>query len=121
MECQEGPQGLEPAGEAAPEGGGGATSVRHVLSIGGPYSPPLWGGDLGFVRGDVQEYGEGPRRFPKADNGSEGGATGGRNLAVGGSREGPLEGSNSVPRNLYLQDSGNIGGVGGVASYLGGM
>ena len=63
----------------------------------------------------------GTRRFPKADNGSEGGATGGRNLAVGGSREGPLEGSNSVPRNLYLQDSGNIGGVGGVASYLGGM
>ena len=68
-ERQEGPQGLEPAGEATPEGGGGATSVRYVLSGGGPGSPPFGGGDLGFVIGHVQEAGGGTRGFPKADNG----------------------------------------------------
>ena len=64
-------------------------SVRHVLSSSGPESLPLWGGDLGFVRGDVQEDGGGTRWFTKDDNGAEGGATGGRNLEVGGSRKGP--------------------------------
>ena len=39
LEIWEGPQGLEPAGEDAPEGGDGATSVCHVLSGGGPGSP----------------------------------------------------------------------------------
>ena len=65
MERQEGPQGLELAGEAAPEGRGGAMSVCHVLSINGPDSPPLWGGDLGFVRGNVPKDGGGTCRFPK--------------------------------------------------------
>ena len=55
MELGEGLQGLEPAGGAAPEGGGRATSVRHVLSSGVSDSPPISGRDLGFVRGDVQE------------------------------------------------------------------
>ena len=39
--------------------------------------------------------------FTKADNGAECGAAGGRDLEAGDSREGPLEGKNSVPRNLY--------------------
>ena len=88
-ESQEGPQGLEPAGEAALEGGGGSTSVRHVLSSGGPDSPPFWGGDLSFVRGDVQESGGSTRAFPNEYNEAEGGATGGRDLVVGGSIEVP--------------------------------
>ena len=73
------------------EGGCGATSVRHVLSIGGTDSPHLWGGYLSFVRGEVQEYGGGTRRFPKADNGEEDGATVGQDLAAGVRREGSLE------------------------------
>ena len=52
------------------------TSVRHVLLIGDPDSPPFWGGDLVFVRGDVQESGGGALGFPKTDNGADGGATG---------------------------------------------
>ena len=39
---------MKPSREAAPEGGGRSTSVRHVLSSGITYSPPFWGGDLGF-------------------------------------------------------------------------
>ena len=70
MERRKGPQGLEPAGEADPEGGGGSTSVRHVLSGGGPGSPPFWGGDLGFDRGDVQEARGGTHGVTKADNGT---------------------------------------------------
>ena len=69
MGHQKVPQGMEPAGEAAPGGGGRDTSVCHVLSSGGAVSPPFWGGDLGFVRGDVQEAGGGSCRFPKVDNG----------------------------------------------------
>ena len=30
-------------------------SIPHFLSSGGPVSPPFWGIDLGFVKGDVQE------------------------------------------------------------------
>ena len=70
------------------EGGDGATSVCHVLSSGGTDSHPLWGGELSFVRGNVQEDGGGTRRFPKSDNGEEGGAIGGRDLGAGSSREG---------------------------------
>ena len=77
------------SGEAAPEGGGGATSVRHVLSISGPGSPTSFGRDLGFSRGDVQEYRGGTRGFSKADYGTGGGATGGKDLSAGGSIEGP--------------------------------
>ena len=86
MELWEGPQGLEPAGEAAPEGGGGDTNAHHVLSSSGPDSPPFWGGNLGFVRGDVQEAGGGTRGFLKADNKAEGSATGGWDLMLGGRR-----------------------------------
>ena len=42
---------------------------------------------MGFVRGNVQEAVGGTHGFPKADNGAEGGATVGRDLAAGGSRE----------------------------------
>ena len=88
MECREGPPGLEPDGEAAPEVGGGATSVCHVSSGGDTGSPPFWGGDLGFVRGDVQEDGGGTCGVTKEDNRAEGGAAEGRDLLSGGIREG---------------------------------
>ena len=80
---------MELDGEAAPEGGGRAMSVFHVLSINGPDSPPLWGGALVFVRGDVKEAGGGKPRFSKENNGAEGGTPGGRDLAEVGIREGP--------------------------------
>ena len=51
-------------------GRGGDTSVRHVLSGGGPVSPPFWGGELSFVRGDVLEARGGPCDFPMEDNGA---------------------------------------------------
>ena len=85
----EGPPGLEPAGETAPEVGVVVMSVFHVLLGVSPGNPPFWVKDLGFVGGDVQEYGEGARGFPKSDHGKEGGATEGRYLEAGGSREGP--------------------------------
>ena len=43
-----------------------------------------------------------------------------QNLA-GGSREGPWEKNNLVPRNLYWQEAGNSGGVGGVVSCIEGL
>ena len=60
------------------------------MSSGVPDSPPIWGGDLGFSRGNVQETVGGTRKFPKTDNRAEGGATGGRDLAEGGIIEVPL-------------------------------
>ena len=71
------------------EGGGGATSVRHVLLSGGSVSPAFGGGDLGFVRGDIQEDRGGSRGFPTSDNEGDGGATEVRDMAAGGSRDGP--------------------------------
>ena len=60
----------------------------------------LFGAETWFLSEAMYRNLEGGiRRFPKADNGEEGGATGGRDLEAGGSREGHLEGSNSVPRN----------------------
>ena len=66
-EFREGPHGLDLAWEAATEGGGGATSVCHILSGSGLGSPTFWGGGLGFVGGNVLEAGGGTRVFPKAD------------------------------------------------------
>ena len=86
-----------------------------------PVSHPFQGRDLGFFIGHVQEAIWVSRGFPTADNESEGGATEGQDMAAGVSRDSHLEGRNSSPRYLYLQDSGNSGGVGGVASYLGGL
>ena len=89
MERWEGLQGLDPAGEDAPKGVGGATSVRHVLSCGGPGSPPFWGGDLGFVIRDVHESGGVTCGFTKADIETEGGTMEQQDLAEVVSREGP--------------------------------
>ena len=49
-------------------GGGGATSVCYFLSSSGLDSPPFWGGDMVFFRGDVQESGGGTRGFTKKYN-----------------------------------------------------
>ena len=89
LEFQEGLSGLEPAGEAAAEEGGGATSVRQLLSSGGTGSLTFGGRDLGFVGGNVPESGWGTRWITKSDNGTKGIVIEGRNLAVCGSREGP--------------------------------
>ena len=92
---------MELTGEAATAGGGGATSVHHVLSSGGLVSPPFRGGDLGFVRGDVKEDIGVSRGFPTADNKAGGGAKEGRGMAAGFSRYGPGEGRYSAPRHIY--------------------
>ena len=56
-------------------GGVGATSVHHVLSSGGPFSTPLQGVDLGFVRGNVKEDRGGSHGIPSEDNTAGGGVT----------------------------------------------
>ena len=58
---------MELAGETAKEGGGGAASVRNVLSGGCPGSITFWGGDLGLVGSYVLESGGGARGITKAD------------------------------------------------------
>ena len=88
-ELREGPPGLEPAGETAPEGGEGYMSVRPVLSGGGPGNPQFWGGDMRFVGDNVQESVGGTHGVPKAHNRAEGSVTEGRDLASGCSIEVP--------------------------------
>ena len=79
---------MEPAGEAVTAGGHGTTSVCHVLSSGGPVSPPFWGGDLGFVRGDAKEDIGGSRGFILTDNEAEGEVTEVWDMVAGVSRDG---------------------------------
>ena len=86
LEFRKGLSGLDQAREAATEGGGEATSVRHVLSGGVTDSLTFWGEDLGFVRGNVPEAGGGTRGITKSDNWIEGSATEGQDLEVCGSK-----------------------------------
>ena len=73
--------------EAVTAGGGGTTSVCHVLLSGGPVSPPFRGGDLIFVRGDVKEAIGGSCGFPLADIEEEVGVTEVRDMAACVSRD----------------------------------
>ena len=79
---------MEPARETAKERGGGTTSVRNVLSSSGAGGVTLWGGDLGFVGRNFQEYGGGARGFNQTGDGSEGQAVEGRDLENCSSGEG---------------------------------
>ena len=101
LEPRKGLQGLELTRDAAPAGGVGATSVRHLLSSGVPVSPTFLGGDLGFVRGNIKESRGGLREIPTVDNKAGGGATEGQDMSAGLSREGPGEGRNSDPMHVY--------------------
>ena len=56
--------------------------------VGGLGSIEFWGIDLGLVRGNVPEDGGGARGNLKADNGAEGTAEEGCDLAKCGIREG---------------------------------
>ena len=69
------------------EGGGGSVSVRNVLSGSGAGGVILWGRDLGFVGGDVQEDGGGARGVPHTGSGKDGQAVEGRDLEKHGSSE----------------------------------
>ena len=71
----EGTPSMELSGESAKDGGGGAASVHNVLLGGVPGSITFWGRDLGL------EAGGGTRGISKADNGAEGKASEGRDLA----------------------------------------
>ena len=77
------------AGVNSKGGGGRAMSVRNVLSGDGIGSITLWGGDLGLVIGDVPEVGVGACGIPKADNGTEGTVSEGRDLDMYGTIEVP--------------------------------
>ena len=88
-ECWEGTPSMESYGETSKEGGGGSTSVRNVLLGSVPGSIDFWGGDLGFVGGDVLEAEGGAREFPKADNRKYVSAAEGYDLVICGSIEGP--------------------------------
>ena len=69
MECREGAPSLDLARETSKEIGGVTVSVRNILSGSGTGSFTLWGGDLGFVDGNVQEYGGGAGVFPQTGDG----------------------------------------------------
>ena len=79
------------------------------------------GADLVFVRGGVKEAIEVSSGFTTSYNKAGGGATEGRDMAAGGSRDGPGEGRYSAPRHAYWQETSNIGKVGDAESYLGGL
>ena len=53
-EVQEGAPSLEPAMETSTEGGDGSVSVGNILSGSDSGGVNFWGGDLGFVSGNVQ-------------------------------------------------------------------
>ena len=55
--------------ETAREIGDGPASVRNVLLRSGACSVNLWGRDLGFVGGNVQEAERGACGFPQTCNG----------------------------------------------------
>ena len=79
---------MEPARETAKERGGVPVSVRNVLlgSVAGGVT--LWGRDLGFSRGNLQESGRGACGFPQTVYGSVGHAKEGRYLDMHGIGEG---------------------------------
>ena len=80
---------MESAGETTKEGGGGATSVRNILLGSGPGSLNFWGGDLGFVVGNVPEAGGAARGILKAYTRAEDNLSERRYLAMCGRREFP--------------------------------
>ena len=61
---------MEPARGTSIERGGGPASVRNVLLGSGAGGVTIWGGDLSFVGGNIQEAGGGARGFPQAGDGS---------------------------------------------------
>ena len=87
-ECWEGMPSMDTSGETAKEWGGRVTGVHNYLSIGVPDSINFGGGELGFVRSNITEAGEGTCEITKADNRTEGNAAEGRDLAMCGRKEG---------------------------------
>ena len=67
-ECMKSTPSMELSGETAKEGGGRATSVRNFLSSFCPGSTTFWGGELGFVAGNVLKTVGGALGITKADN-----------------------------------------------------
>ena len=79
---------MYPSRETAKERGGGPASISNIPSGSGAGGITLWGGDLGFVGGDVPESGGSARELPQTDGGVEGKAAEGRELEKRGSGEG---------------------------------
>ena len=75
--------------------GGVPTSVSNVLSVSGVGGINFWGGDLGFISGDVQESGGGARGFSHISDGSEYQVAEGSYLEKRGSGEGTQGRGNS--------------------------
>ena len=69
--CWEGAPSVEPDRETAKERGGGPASVINVISGSVPGVITIWGGDLGFVGGNVPEAGESASGIPQTDYGAE--------------------------------------------------
>ena len=61
-----------PARETYTERGGGPMSVSNAISGSVKCGVTIWGGDLGFVGGNVQEAGGGARVFPHTGHRSDG-------------------------------------------------
>ena len=79
-ECQESAPSLDPNRETFTDRGGRPASVRNFLLVSGVGGVTIWGGDLVFVSGNVQEAGGGEHGFPQTGDGSEGQVVEGRDL-----------------------------------------
>ena len=88
---QEGAPSLELARETDKDRRGGPANVSNVLSSSVAGGINIWGEDLGFVDGDVQESGRATRGLSQTGDGAEGQASYGRYLekrGVGGGNQG---------------------------------
>ena len=77
---------MKTSGKTAKDVGGVATSVRNVLSGGGPGSITFWGVDLGFIGGSVLEYEVNARGIHKSENETDVSVEEGRDLMMCGIR-----------------------------------
>ena len=92
---------MELSRETAKKRGGGPASVRNVLSGSSSGSIIIWGRDLSFVVGDVQESGGSARGISQTGNGKEPQASEGQDLEKRGSGK-STQGSGNPDTGAYI-------------------
>ena len=92
---------LEPDRETSMKRRGRPASVRNIILVSGTGGVTLWGRDLGFVGGNVQEVGGGARVFLQTGDGSEVQAAERRYLEKRISGKGPQGSENSDTGDVY--------------------
>ena len=104
-------------GKTFTEGGGESVSVSNILWGSGAGVVTLWGGDLGFVSGNVQESGGGAHGFPHTGDGKDGQLAEGWYLDKRSSGECNQRRVNADVGEKKLQTVGNSDGVGVIEAY----